>query len=247
MIKKRYFILRQSRQSKIQVAYLCPDFRFTEAPMSTRHRFVLMIVVAIDIGLINLAFCKVRVHGKDDYECLVADLVDTTTFTCDRRTCKLRHSACHVDWIDHLLQKYRADFDEAEVVLIERQPPQGHKASEQLLYASLRDKAVLIHPRSFLAWAGIGAMDYELRKEAIVKRAKRLYKDEVAQTALQMERAHDIGDGLNFVAYYVATSREMQCRFQRPTPPLLCAAFDHFEQFRFTGKRKRDSYNNKKI
>ena len=209
-----------------------------EAPI--RATTTEMIVVAIDIGLTNLGFVKVRIRGKDDYECLVADLVDTTTFTCDQRTCKLRHSACHVDWIDHLLQRYRADFDEAEVVLIERQPPQGHKAPEQLLYAAMRDKAVLIHPRSFLAWVGIGSMDYELRKEAIVRRAKRIYKDDVAQAALKRERAHDIGDGLNFVDYHVATDKTMQRRFEKPIPPLLCAAFDHLEQFRFCGKRKRD-------
>ena len=198
-----------------------------------------MIVIAIDIGIVNLGLCKVRVRGIDDYECLLARLVDTTRFTCDRRTCKLKHTACHVDWAQHLLQTYRADFDEANVVLIERQPPQGHKAPEQLLYAALRDKAVLIHPRSVLAWVGISSMDYELRKEAMVRRAKRTYTDDVAQIALAQERAHDIGDALIFVSYYVAKDASMKKKFAKPIGPLTCAAFEHFEKFRFCGKRKR--------
>ena len=116
-----------------------------------------MIIVGIDIGLVNLGICKIKVHKLGKYECLMADLVDTTHFKCDRQTCQLRHEACHVDWVSHLLQSYKEDFDKAEIVCIERQPPGGHAASEQLLFAALREKAVLIHPRSFIAWMCIVA------------------------------------------------------------------------------------------
>ena len=197
-----------------------------------------MIIVGIDIGLVNLGICKIKVHKLGKYECLMADLVDTTHFKCDRQTCQLRHEACHVDWVSHLLQSYKEDFDKAEIVCIERQPPGGHAASEQLLFAALREKAVLIHPRSFIAWMCIGSLDYEFRKVAVVNHARRVFAaDPIAQVALGKGRAHDIADALLQSVFHVET--RLKTRFPKPVPRIQAAAFEHMESFRNVGKRKR--------
>jgi hypothetical protein len=47
-------------------------------------------------------------------------------------------------------------FEMADFILIERQPPMGLTAVEQLIFSRWRDKAILVHPRSMHKYFNIG-------------------------------------------------------------------------------------------
>ena len=175
----------------------------------TRATRAMLEIVSFDIGIVNMAVVQVQVHASDDFRFGWGHLIDITRFRCDRSTCRLRHDACHVDWIAHLCQRFHTELESADFVLIERQPPGGHAAPEQLLFSYCRDKARLVHPRSFLAHLKIGGMDYELRKQMVVKKAQRIFRCPAAQDALSLPRSHDVADALMFVVYF---SAQPECR-----------------------------------
>jgi hypothetical protein len=136
------------------------------------------------------------------------DLVDITTFTCDRTTCKLHHDRTFTDWTSHVLEKYREVFTRADHVLIERQPPQGLVVVEQILFGSMRDKSVLISPNSVHKFFGIGQYSYENRKIASVNISKRYIPDSFKLKLESCDRIHDIADCVLFTVFWSAKKKE---------------------------------------
>lgn len=133
----------------------------------------------------------------------MAKRVDLTVFDCGPQ-CQLQHERCPLDWVAHFLASHKTAIDRADFVLIERQPPAGHKAIEQLILQGCRAKAVFIEPCSFHVAMNTSHLNYDDRKIAIEMKARLKFGNSmVAMEALDdNERCHDIADSLMFCVYF---------------------------------------------
>jgi hypothetical protein len=160
-------------------------------------------VVAIDVGLQNLALAECEVTDYNEVELLWAGLDDITDFQCSGTGCLLPHEPIEADWVAHLHRRHAERFARADVVLVERQPPQGFRGVEQLLVFLERSKARLVQPRTLHAAFGVGGMSYELRKEALVRETRRRFAAQpLALEALEVARNHDLADAMMMAVWY---------------------------------------------
>jgi hypothetical protein len=177
-------------------------------------------ILSIDIGIINLGFT----YGKISEEIVILDtkVVDITMMKhnkvhfCD---CKLHHEYCVPDYLDHFIQEYQEYFDNAHVILIERQPITGITNVQDLLYSRFRDRAILISPNKIHKYFNM-SKDYDKRKKESVNIAMKYFNDFDSFT--NAARKHDMSDSLLFFIYYHETNKKKVKRF--------CL---DFEQFRF--------------
>lgn len=161
-----------------------------------------MRIISIDIGILNLGIvfatlCADRIHVSR------AERHDITRHIHRRvhgLECKLHHTLHPVDYVSHLVQEYDDEFRQADTILLERQPPQGLKDVEALLYHYFRDKAVLIDPRSMHRHFGIGKLSYDQRKERNEHLASFWLDGQVGWD--NQERKHDMADALCMILYY---------------------------------------------
>ena len=224
-------------------------------------------VVSIDIGVLNLGLVEARIKwterkyhpdqstdqpmaqpARPDHRVTVlraerVDITDLKHKRVPREACKLYHTRDMCDRVAHFVQEYRDVFDRADVVLIERQPLSGLTSTEQLLYSTFREKAVLCSPTTMHCWLKIRDLDYEARKEATTKRAAP-YLEGLASYTSEC-RQHDIADALCFVLWYAheettrrhSTSVERWRAARRRVPTGGFQTLDaFFDRFRYTGR-----------
>lgn len=123
------------------------------------------------------------------------------------------------DKMERFFARYAAEWlDSADHIFIERQPPQGFKCVEQLLYSRYRHKVHLLHPRSFQShfrYSKRHGYDYDQRKQRSVELFREWIAnhsegdlaekfDEVVQSGL---RAHDVADGGTMARYVAEVKR----------------------------------------
>lgn len=94
---------------------------------------------------------------------------------------------------------------EADVVLIERQPPTGIGTITAFWYSRYRDKIVLVHPRSVHKMFGMGHLSYDMRKRASVDIASKFIPDLGAGGGGR--RVHDVADALVMICFHVRATR----------------------------------------
>jgi hypothetical protein len=150
-----------------------------------------MKLMAIDIGYYNLGLVLAECN-EAEVTPLYVQKVDLTRF-------KTKGASELSDMIRSFVSEYTDVFDEADQVLIERQPPGGITSVEALLHYIFRDKAILISPVSMHKHFGIGHLDYEERKERTEIIAGKYLKDFKYYDRLQ--RKHDVADALCMVLY----------------------------------------------
>jgi hypothetical protein len=131
--------------------------------LCNRYLAKLRRLAAVDVGVINLALAFGTVNDGTVTITRTA-LVDTTQ-PCTVAGCPLHHTGMAVDRVAHVVAAYRADFDAAEVVVIERQPPGGLRDVEQVFAATFRAKCVVMAPQTMHATIGSSGLAYEARKE----------------------------------------------------------------------------------
>ena len=177
-----------------------------------------MIITSIDVGIIHFGLTMVEV--SESYEiksilfCKLIDMTNMRHNTVKRECCKLYHDSCTADWITHLVQEYPKPFYNSDIILIERQPPQGHKDVEQLIALLFRDKIKIISPNSMHAYFGIGHLDYEGRKCAVERivydrLTKQLTKNkEVDHYLKSLYRKHDLCDAFCIMIFYSEKEKE---------------------------------------
>lgn len=164
--------------------------------------------MCIDIGLVHLGVSVTIV--SDDYlsrEVIWMDLIDLTAFRhrdTTRAECTLHHTRNFADWVEHFVQDHLSFFNHADLILIEKQPPQGLVAIEQLLFARFREKTQLIHPRRVHSYLRIGHLSYDERKRAVVSIIHRELSEKMGEQFSFYERKHDIADSLTMMIYYCA-------------------------------------------
>ena len=141
-------------------------------------------------------------------EIIWIDLIDITEFTHGRYVskdkCELFHTKSFCDWLNHVYQENSDFFEMADYILIERQPPMGLVAIEQLIFSRWRHKAILISPNSMHKYFNIGHYDYEHRKEQTEKIAKKfLTNNDLVEQLGYYHRAHDITDSICLMLFWI--------------------------------------------
>ena len=113
------------------------------------------------------------------------------------------HTKTFCDWLNHVFQEHKC-FEEADYILIERQPPMGFVAIEQLIFSKYRNKAILISPNSMHAYFKLGNFDYDKRKEYTENICKNNIKNPILLKQLELyHRRHDIADSVCLMLYWI--------------------------------------------
>lgn len=108
-------------------------------------------IVSIDIGFEHMGVIGAQVF--EDYT------LDTITFCklvnikklvteCSMDNCELKHSLCITDYMYHFFKIYGDHFERATHIVIERQPPKGFIAVQELIIYRYREKTTLVSPNS---------------------------------------------------------------------------------------------------
>ena len=149
-----------------------------------------MKVLAIDIGYHNMGLV-VAECGKGPQ--IKVDYVKKVSLE-DYKYIKTNDM---VDLVPLFVEDHKEIFDEADTILIERQPPGGFTNIEILLNYMFRDKVVLVSPVSMHTHFGMRHLDYDQRKERTVTIANKYLEEDIPY-----ERKHDIADALCMILYH---------------------------------------------
>jgi len=163
-------------------------------------------VLSVDVGVQHLGLSLALVKKENFiFERIVAiNLVDITKFThnvCELKNCRLYHTKTMWDYLSHVFVEHPC-FEEADVILVERQPPVGFVVVEQIIFGRFREKTWLINPRSVHKFFGIGVFDYDARKIETEKIASKNLSNEQKEELKNFERQHDIGDSVCQLLYW---------------------------------------------
>lgn len=166
-------------------------------------------ILSIDVGIKNLGMTVMIVNDNYDFISIpLIQLIDITKFDC-LPNCKLNHTKTFADWIEHVVVKYNEIFKEVDYILVERQPPCGLVAIEQIFFSKYREKAFLISPTSVHKFFSIGSFDYETRKYYSTQIASKYLEPDVLKS---YERKHDITDTILFSVYWIHKLKEEKKR-----------------------------------
>ncbi|MBT97179.1 MAG: hypothetical protein CL902_00940 [Dehalococcoidia bacterium] len=147
-----------------------------------------MIVLSLDIGIVHLAWVLID-SAAGVLGCGLWDIREP----CAEPNCTLPHTRETYDRLCHIDAHYVVPLmREAEFLLLERQPPGGLQAVEDFFFGRYRDRAVKVHPCAVHAWSGIRHLDYEARKAAATKSAKKY----IPHLDSDGGRVHDIADAV---------------------------------------------------
>ncbi len=208
-----------------------------------------MYVLSIDIGIIHLGLSITLLN--DDYslnEIIWVDMIDITRYRHvygpSYEDCKLPHTRNISDWIEHIIQENRVFFEEASVILLERQPPGTFVAIEQLIFSKYRSKTILISPRNVHSYLNITNLSYENRKKYVTEKALSHLSDtmKIHLKKSCYERLHDIADSICMLLYwkdkkekeYKKNKRREEIEKQIGEDGLN--PFERIEQYRYVNK-----------
>lgn len=182
------------------------DEELSELTLSDKRQ-VDKTILSIDIGVqhLSLVLSTITPVGKIQ-EIRSIDLVNITQYThtkCTQEECTLYHTKTFFDWLRHVVQEYNHLFEQADVILIERQPPMGFVVVEQILFGFYRDKAVLVAPNSVHAYHNFQNLDYEQRKTASEIISLPYLSTELLERIKTFDRAHDVTDAILQLLYYL--------------------------------------------
>ena len=208
-------------------------------------------ILSIDIGIQHLGLSVIETDKEFNFKKVEwIDLINIMEFHCDRKTCHLYHTGSFTDRIAHVIDNNRKFFEDTDFILIERQPPQGLVAIEQMLFAIYRHKSVLISPNSVHKHFNMGQHDYEGRKRVSERIALYYLQRDTGDFVDQFgwyERQHDISDSILFSIYWCAKMKQellnkrlrqkQQKKFQKMTIELksgkIVSASEMLDQFRY--------------
>lgn len=173
-------------------------------------------ILSIDIGLIHLALLQVSLNSdyltRNDViledEIILCEFIDITELNnnCQDPNCELYHDKIICDYIMHLFKKYKNVFESADIILIERQPPTGLVAVEQLIMYQYRSKSILVSPTAMLNYFNILDFEYLDRKKHTEQIAVKYLSS--FKIFVFSERRHDMADAFCILYYYLSILRK---------------------------------------
>lgn len=176
-------------------------------------------VLSIDVGVIHLGI-SLSILNEDFTlkEIVWVDNIDITKYKhtkCSVDKCKLYHTKTFYDWIEHTIQENKEYFDESDMIIIEKQPPQGFVVVEQLIFSKYRRKTTIISPQSVHKFLNFFDLDYDQRKELSIKIADRYLSPELIERTKSFDRRHDISDSICMLLYFINKKQEEYKKAQR--------------------------------
>lgn len=166
------------------------------------------VIMSIDIGLKNLGISVSLIDKNYDLQEIVwINLINITEFDC-KTGCNLYHEKTFADWVSHFFAQEMEFLEWADVILIERQPPTGLTAVEQLIFYEFREKAVLIAPNSVHKYFRIGSYDYEQRKVLSERIGRKYLQKGLLEQLYFYHRQHDITDSILFTLFWCHQQKE---------------------------------------
>lgn len=213
-------------------------------------------ITSIDVGIDNLGLLIVQVDDEQQWKWISVLVMERISIQAcfhrmiKRSLCTLPHTSEVSDYVEHLHQEFAPFLDETDVVLIERQPPEGMKSVEQCLFQHYRDRAILVHPRSVHAFFGIGDQEYTKRKRSMEERTlqwfRRLPQEAEYWTSryreLQRTRAHDVADAAAQCFWHCAQQRKLLSTKRVASSSTLTRV--PLKNFEFRPIRTRESFLN---
>ena len=169
-----------------------------------------MIVVSIDVGYHNLGIVRALVDNENfEIKVLNTFKIDLTNLPhkkINRWDCKLEHTNEVADLMAHFIQEFKDILEEADKLLIERQPPTGLTQIETLLLYLYRSKAELISPNSMHAHFKINCLEYETRKVRTIEISESFL--ESFEEYQELSRKHDIADAMCMIIFRFSRLKE---------------------------------------
>lgn len=157
-----------------------------------------MYILSVDVGFTSLGLVYAEVTGFSIVKVHVAEKVDLRDIPCVDGCC-LAHSNNVVDRMAHFVAWYDAYFQDAEQVLIERQPLCGLVDIQALIYSQFRDKAILVSPNAMHKHFKLPAGEYDMRKEMVVRIATPFLRE--LHSFRRLARKHDVSDALCMILF----------------------------------------------
>ena len=149
-----------------------------------------MKVLAIDIGYHNMGLVVAECGNGPNIDVKYIKKVSLEDY-------KYIYSNDMVDLVPLMVDDHRDIFDEAETILIERQPPVGFTNIEVLLHYMFKDKVILVSPVSMHVHFGMRHLNYDERKERTVRLC-----DKYTGIDIPYDRKHDIADAVCMLLYH---------------------------------------------
>lgn len=180
-------------------------------------------LVSIDIGYSNMAIVELSTDFKD-FTVNSVHKIDLSNFL---------EREVHMSMVKFILE-YKELFDNADLILIERQPPQGLTNIQDILAYNFSSKVKLICPRSMHKHFMISKLDYESRKQHTVKITSKYLKEFLVFD--NESRKHDIADAFCLALYYIEKNKKPEIVIPETIPGNL---EDFFNSFRYTPVKSR--------
>ena len=175
-------------------------------------------LVSIDIGYSNMAIVELSTDFKD-FTVNSVHKIDLSNFN---------EREVYMSMIK-FISEYKELFSSADLILIERQPPQGLTNIQDILAYNFSSKVKLICPRSMHKHFMISKLDYESRKQHTVKITSKYLKDFLVFD--NESRKHDIADAFCLALYYIEKNKKPEIVVPETIPDNL---EDFFNSFRYT-------------
>tara|TARA_B100000073_G_scaffold300289_1_gene266658 strand:+ start:8499 stop:9008 length:510 start_codon:yes stop_codon:yes gene_type:complete len=161
-----------------------------------------MLILAIDVGIKNLALCAY------DLETNKIVFWDNKTLVPSGRYIP----SLNVTYVRDFVARYQHLFDNAAVLLVERQMRCNMRIIEAVFQTLFYDRCYIIHARSVKAHYGLSTRNYRLNKQkavewatAFVKANTQVFEPIAANTFLCDAKQDDLADSLLLTMYYLDT------------------------------------------
>lgn len=155
-------------------------------------------VSGIDIGLHNLGIIKCEIDGNRVIEVIDFQLIDLYKY-------RNEETELHM-FISRLVEEYSELFN-SKYILIERQPPGGLIAIQEVLAYIFKDNVTIISPRSVHSKIGLQYYDYEGRKvqsqKQFIECLKETKQVDLLEKFNKLDRKHDISDAYCLIKYFI--------------------------------------------
>lgn len=177
-------------------------------------------IVSIDIGYSNMAMVEIDTDFNTLTVCSVHK-IDLKNFNENEV-----HRA-----MTKFINKYSNIFILADIILIERQPPQGLNNIQDIIAYNYASKVKLICPRSMHKHFNISKLDYDFRKIQTIKIANNYlckYEDYNKES-----RKHDIADSFCLALYYIEINKPSTKVIHDPLPDNVIQFIDSFKYIPF--------------
>ena len=170
-----------------------------------------MVLIGIDVGYVNMGVVRAVVDDSFNLHFTHAFRSDITLMRHNRipvHMCTIPHTRETCDRVAHFIQENEDMFEEADCILIERQPPMGLKDVEALIMSRFRNKAILISPNRLHKFLKINTYDYEERKVHTEQIASKYLNG--METFANEVRKHDMADAACMCIFHADKLRDEQ-------------------------------------